>query len=86
MTKKFNILAFDGGGLRGLMQASVIDVVMKVVTILVRSPSILKSFLVWKPTFKTEASRKHFLEILHTVEDPMHPTEVFDFIVGNCND
>ena len=82
--KDFDILSFDGGGSKGVMEMVILQDVMNTVTLLTRDPEkVLK--LVNKNNgcmFATSAERCQFSNMIKDIENPVHPVEVFDMIVG----
>ena len=82
--KMINVLSFDGGGSRGIMEAMVLDDFMRLTTLMKNSPQtdLLK---------KLRSKNKHdFVKLLHPLDendqdpisDLIHPTEIFDMIAG----
>ena len=77
-----NILSFDGGGSRGIMEVAVLDYVMRLVTILTQNPNSLE-YLIEDGTFGVDQNKIQTLVAkISNVTDPIHPTNVFDMIVG----
>ena len=85
--KGFDVLAFDGGGTMGVMEVVILRHIMNTATLLARNPKMIKQECI--DLFSDEIGRKE--NILSTladkldtanVENPIHPTEVFDMIVG----
>ena len=70
-----NVLSFDGGGSRGVMEIFILKDVMNMATILKNE---LDRFIF--PHNKEDCVKLR--EILRNVKKPIHPTEVFEFIVG----
>ena len=78
--KKINVLSFDGGGSRGVMEVEILDSIMCLATLIQREPEkLLKMDL----NFEKSENRKDLANLLKEVKDPIHPTETFDMIVGN---
>ena len=84
--KKFqhvDILSFDGGGSRGIMEVSILSDVMRLATILWQEPETL-SYLTESSENVLESSdgRKKLVNDLDKVSSPLHPTKIYDMIVG----
>ena len=83
--EQVDILSFDGGGSRGIMEVAILQDVMRLATILWQDPTSLKYLTEDKdndPIIKdTETAETVFSE-LGNVIDPIHPTDVYDMIVG----
>ena len=73
-TTMINVLSFDGGGSRGVMEVMILDDFMRLVTMMKNNPD---ANLGYKLKDKTR-----FKEMLAKIEDPIHPTDIFDCIVG----
>ena len=83
--KEFHILAIDGGGSKGLMEALILQDVMNATTVLKQNPDrVLEILQSGKEMFGLEEARQEFIKEMLMVEDQkaIHPTEVFDMIVG----
>ncbi len=83
----FDQLSFDGGGTRGAMEAFMLKDVMNFVTLMVRHPDKLEKKKWWKDySFSAQEARDELRKDLDKIdkakEPPVHPTEVFDMIVG----
>ncbi|XP_046840725.1 uncharacterized protein LOC124434846 isoform X1 [Xenia sp. Carnegie-2017] len=86
--KRIDILSFDGGGSRGIMQLKILDDVLRLASIVLRNPETVEYLVNEESTER----KKHFLEDLavreclinnlKVVKDPIHPTDVYDMIVG----
>ncbi|XP_046840312.1 uncharacterized protein LOC124434458 [Xenia sp. Carnegie-2017] len=86
--KNIDILSFDGGGSRGVMEVKILDDVLRLATIVLRNP-LTVHYLVNE---ECNERKKHFLENLvvrerlindmNAVKDPLHPADVYDMIVG----
>ena len=81
-----NILSFDGGGSRGIMEVMILDDIMNSVTAIKNKPkSLLKLRQKCGSIFATKQNRQEFKSLLSIEMEPVHPTEVFDLIAGNQN-
>ncbi len=81
MKSTFDILSFDGGGSKGVMEVVILKDVMNLVTLIVDSPGKIQSMLT-STLFATEESRIQLADMMDSVDQPRHPTEAFDMIVG----
>ena len=77
--KSINVLAFDGGGSRGIMEVMIADDLMRMFTLMYKEPLKLQS-LVMELTTRNE-SRMELRNKLQSVV-PIHPKDVFDMIAG----
>ena len=83
--KSFDILSLDGGGSKGIMELVILSDVMKTVTLLKDEPSLFIPYLNnedGNDFFENISDRLNFANLLESVKSPIHPTEVFDMIVG----
>ena len=81
--RTFDILSFDGGGAKGIMEVVILKDLMNTVTLLKQDPSLLLQYLQdGKELFENSDDRMNFAQLLESVSHPIHPTEVFDMIVG----
>ena len=88
--KEFHILALDGGGSKGLMQALILQDVMNATTVISQNPDrvskILQSIKKRATMYYTDAgkAREEFIDEMKKIDDQnaIHPTEVFDMIAG----
>ena len=85
--KHLNILSFDGGGSLGVMEMIILQDIMNTASLLEANPKAIQPFLSSNTLFdssdsESPNSRESFSKLLLTVEDPIHPTKVFDMIVG----
>ena len=85
--KGFDVLSFDGGGTKGVMEAVIVKDIMNMATLLIQNPEKIKDLCI-KILEKnpdedelTDDLRK-IAKLLEGVESPVHPIEVFDMIVG----
>ena len=82
----FNILALDGGGSRGVMEAVILQDLMNTTTMLRDHPNDLLNVIKLeggsKSLFQKPGTRKAFAQLIDEVTNPIHPTEVFDMISG----
>ena len=77
-----NVLSFDGGGSRGLMEVLLLQDMFLILTLIIRNPLEIIELIKKNPTFELLSSRQAIQALMDTVTNPIHPTEVFDFIVG----
>ena len=77
--KPINVLAFDGGGSRGIMEVMIADDLMRMFTLMYKEPLKLQS-LVMELRTRNE-SRMELRNKLQSVV-PIHPKDVFDMIAG----
>lgn len=82
LDRKANILSFDGGGSKGIMEAAVLDSVMRLVKILERDPNALEYLTENDEKLLNETKRKALVDDLSKVTKSIHPIKVFDMIVG----
>ena len=81
--KEFDILSFDGGGSKGVMEMVLLQDVMNTVTLLTQNPDKLFKMISQKDDlFTTATERCELADELKYVQNPIHPTEVFDMMVG----
>ena len=85
--KGFDVLSFDGGGTKGVMEAVIAKDIMSMATLLIRNPDKIKDvcikILKENPDEDDQPNDlKKIAELLKGVESPVHPIEVFDMIVG----
>ena len=88
--KGFDVLSFDGGGTKGVMEAVIMKDIMNMATLLIRNPKLIVEDCL--ELFSKNASYDDITthkpklvslkEKLDKVEDPVHPVDVFDMIVG----
>ena len=77
-----NVLAFDGGGSRGLMEVLLLQHVMLLVSVIKQQPAKITSLINNDPMLETETSRQTIQDLMAKVDKAVHPTEVFNYIVG----
>ena len=82
--KAIHVLALDGGGSRGLMESINLGHVMSLATVMVRSPDAITQMLESDPEIKSADTQRQLAEEIGRVkpEEAIHPTEAFQFIVG----
>ena len=80
--KAINVLSFDGGGSRGLMEVLALQDIMLILTIMVRNPKEIAQLVKENANFELPNSRQAIHALMEKVEDPIHPTSVFNYIVG----
>ena len=82
--KGFDVLSFDGGGTKGVMEAVIVKDIMNMATLLIRNPEKIKDLCIKILEIQDpdEDDLKEIAELLKGVESPVHPIEVFDMIVG----
>ena len=76
--KAINVLAFDGGGSRGIMEAMIADDLMRMFTLMYKDPLKLQSLVM---ELKDLDKRVELRNELKSVV-PIHPKDVFDMIAG----
>ena len=76
--KAINVLAFDGGGSRGIMEAMIADDLMRIFTLMREDPKKLQPLVMElaKPNGRKDLN-KELKSVL-----PIHPKDVFDMIAG----
>ena len=82
--KTVNVLSFDGGGSRGLMEVLLLQDTFLILSFMIRNPLEITELIKKNPSFKLPSSREAIRALMDKVTDPIHPTEVFDYIVGKC--
>ena len=83
----FDVLSFDGGGTKGVMEAVIVKDIMNMATLLIENPEKIKDLcirILEENPDEDDPSKdlKRIAELLKGVESPVHPIEVFDMIVG----
>ena len=82
--KTVNVLSCDGGGSRGLMEVLLIQDTFLILTLMIRNPLEITELIKENPNFQLPSSREAIRALMDKVTNPIHPTEVFDYIVGKC--
>ena len=72
--KEVNVLSFDGGGARGVMEMIILEDIMNTTTLLTTQPKSIQSLLTSKSFFQTVEERQSFSNLLSNVQAPIHPT------------
>ena len=85
--KGFDVLSFDGGGTKGVMEAVIVKDIMNMATLLIENPEKIKDLCIKileeNPDEDEQPNDlKNIAKLLKGVESPVHPIEVFDMIVG----
>ena len=94
--KEFHILAIDGGGSKGLMEALIIQDVMRAATFIMQNPTKVLEIMKKECPNPSEqkysyvfdygsiGTRQKFIDEMLKIEEGklIHPTEVFDMICG----
>jgi patatin-like phospholipase/acyl hydrolase len=90
--RTWDVLSFDGGGTKGVMEAKILQHVMNMVTLICRRPEEATELLfnLNDPDDLTNISlklnniegRAAIMDKLANENKPIHPTEVFDIICG----
>ena len=83
----FDVLSFDGGGTKGVMEAVIVKDIMNMATLLIRNPEKIKTLCIKileeNPNVDDQPEDlKKIADQLEGVKSPVHPIEVFDMIVG----
>jgi len=80
--EEIHVLSLDGGGSRGIMESIMLGHIMDLSTLMTKKPSkiieILDNFQLDGP----EVGKKFQSLIEREKLSPIHPTEVFQYIVG----
>ena len=71
--KEVNVLSFDGGGSKGVMEAIILEDIMKAARLLVSEPKTIQPWLTSKSFFTTTEGRESFSNLLSNVQDPIQP-------------
>ena len=76
--KAINVLAFDGGGSRGIMEAMIADDLMRMFTLMYKDPLKLQSLVMELTELDKRVELRNELKSVV----PIHPKDVFDMIAG----
>ncbi|XP_046840158.1 uncharacterized protein LOC124434316 [Xenia sp. Carnegie-2017] len=86
--KKIAMLSFDGGGSKGVMELKILDDIFRLATIVSTNPERV-DYLVNEDIdenevhfLEDESVRERLIKDMEAVKDPIHPTDVYDMIVG----
>ena len=82
VSKPIHVLSFDGGGSRGLMEAIMIKEIMNLATLMKDSPKEVTKLLEEDEELEEPETLKSFKDKVDEVKDPIHPTDVFQYIIG----
>jgi predicted acylesterase/phospholipase RssA len=88
--KYWNILSFDGGGTKGVMEAKILEDIMNMTTLICDEPEKMtillfkdvENYPIKNCNIDQKDGRKDLMRTLDEVKDPIHPTDVFDVICG----
>ena len=83
--KTVNVLSMDGGGSRGLMEVLLIQDIFLICTLMMRNPKEITQLIKDNPKFELPSSRLAIRALMDEVTNPVHPTDVFDYIVGKSS-
>ena len=72
--KEVNVLSFDGGGSRGVMEMIILEDIMNSATLLTTEPKKIEPWLASKSFFQMADERNSFCTLLSNVQEPIHPT------------
>jgi len=81
-SKPLHVLSFDGGGSRGLMEAIMIMEIMNLATLMKTNPKEVTNVLKDDPKLEKQETLESFKEKVDNVQERIHPTEVFQYIMG----
>ena len=76
--KSINVLAFDGGGSRGIMEVMIADDLMRMFTLMYTEPLKLQSLVMELMELDKRMELRNELQSVV----PIHPKDVFDMIAG----
>ena len=76
------VLSFDGGGSRGIMEAIMLDHIMKIATLMRDQPEDILTLISEDGKLEKFETRENLKQMINHMLEPVHPTEVFQFIVG----
>ena len=82
VSKPIHVLSFDGGGSRGLMEAIMIKEIMNLATLMRDDPKEVTKLLKEDEGLKKPETLKSFKDKVDEVKDPIHPNDVFQYIIG----
>ena len=77
--KDINVLSFDGGGSKGVMEAIILEDIMNTATLLVKEPKTIQPWITSKSFFETTEERQTFSNLLSNVQDPIKPHGKINF-------
>ena len=86
-----HMLAFDGGGSRGLMEVIVLDHIMNLASSMLHKPGEVLDFLkngAAQGSVQNLETKEFFKNYVKATPDevvPIHPTEVFNYIIGTLH-
>ena len=90
--KGFDVLSFDGGGTKGVMEAAIMKDIMNMATILIKNPKSIEDLCLGlfeeKNTSNDDITvpKPYLVSLKEKLDDkkvdPVHPVDVFDMIVG----
>lgn len=80
--KSVNVLSFDGGGTRGLMEIKILQHIMLALSALRQNPQEILEVLQPDQMLTKSSTRINLRKIIESNANVIHPTEVFNFIVG----
>ena len=83
----------QGGGARGIMELMILDDIMRAITLLTKEQDLLINSPLGKfldidksmenqDIFKELQHRTEFKNLLENIQNPIHPTDIFDMITG----
>ena len=78
--KDVHVLSLDGGGSRGIMEVILLDHIMNLTTVMVKSPAVIMTLLDKLDSQDFHSFAKYLVD--HIEGDPIHPTDAFQYIVG----
>ena len=79
LVKDINVLSFDGGGSKGVMEAIILEDIMNTTTLLVKEPKTIERWVKSKSFFSTVEERQSFSNLLSNVENPIKPHGKINF-------
>ena len=79
--KQIHVLSLDGGGSHGIMESIMLEHIMDISTLMTKKPSKIIDILLH---FESDEVGKKFQSLIEQEKlSPIHPTEAFQYIVGN---